>query len=49
MKIDGTGDTKLCDDTPWDINIIGDWIYYFMDKGDDMIRIRTDGTHREIF
>jgi len=47
VKTDGTGKTKISDDSPIFINVVSDWIYYSNDNDDGKIyKIRTDGTER---
>lgn len=48
MKTDGTGRVKISDDEPMFINISGDWLYYGTDSQEDIIKIKTDGTGRQI-
>ncbi|OLN31749.1 Basic protein [Desulfosporosinus metallidurans] len=45
IRTDGTGKTKLNSDQSYDINVVGDWIYY-SNVSDNMYlyKIRTDGT-----
>lgn len=47
-KLDGTEKTLLCEDSPCDINVLGEWVYY-SNGGDrfSLYRIRTDGTDRQ--
>lgn len=47
IKNDGTGRAKLSDDVPITINVVGDWIYYVNDT-EALLRLKTDGTRREI-
>ncbi|MFT9116331.1 MAG: DUF5050 domain-containing protein [Sporolactobacillus sp.] len=49
VKTDGTGKTKLADDTALDINVVGDWIYYTDMKDTNttyLYKMRTDGSDR---
>ncbi|WP_051542200.1 DUF5050 domain-containing protein [Clostridium lundense] len=47
MKLDGTGRTKISDDTDcYNINILGDWIYYVA-KG-HIYKVKTDGTGKAL-
>jgi hypothetical protein len=47
MRTDGSDKRELSDDDPWDLNIVGDWIYYRHTRDDHKIyAIRTDGTER---
>ncbi|MCY6371165.1 DUF5050 domain-containing protein [Clostridium ganghwense] len=47
-KIDGSSKIKLTDDTPFYINVVGDYIYYNNTSDNNNIyRIKTDGTGRE--
>lgn len=48
MKTDGTGKTKISDDDVMFINVSGDWLYYGTYSGEDTIKIKTDGTGRQI-
>lgn len=47
INLDGTGLTKLCDDTVYDIQVVEDWIY-FSNSNDDskLYKIKTDGTNK---
>lgn len=51
IKIDGTGKTKIHNDTPFDLKIQGDWIYYRQyNYGIDperFYKIRKDGKERK--
>ncbi len=49
IKIDGTGKTKISDDDAMYINIVNEWIYYGTGSGTDTIKVKTDGTERQIF
>lgn len=45
--IDGSGKTKLADDVPCSINVLGGWVYYAnYSDGFAIYRIRTDGASR---
>lgn len=44
IKENGTAKTKICDDEPYNINIVGDWIYYTNTSG--IYKISTGGTGR---
>lgn len=47
VNIDGTGLTKLCDDTAYDIHVVGEWVYYSnASDGDKLYKIKVDGTER---
>lgn len=47
-KIDGSSNTKLCDDYGFYINVVGNYIYYNnADDNNHIYRIKTDGTGRE--
>lgn len=46
-KTDGSGKVKLSDDSPYFINVIGEWIFYVNSSDDHKIyRIKTDGTEK---
>lgn len=47
MKLDGSEQTKVSDDSGWYLNVTDDWIYY-INTSDDwrLYKIRTDGTER---
>jgi len=48
IRLDGTEETFLDDYVHSDnINIIGDWVYYYDFKDEDYCRIRTDGTEKQ--
>jgi len=49
IKTDGTGKIKINDDDAMFINVVGDWIYYGIGTSDDTIKVKTDGTERQIF
>ena len=47
MKADGSNQTTICNDRAYDVNVVGDWIYY--ENGSDknkLYKIRTDGSGR---
>lgn len=47
IKNDGTGETKVCDDTAYYLNSYGDWIYYCNgSENGRLYKIRPDGTER---
>ncbi len=47
-KVDGSDKTKLADDSPYFINVAGEWIFYVNASDEHTIyRIKTDGTSRE--
>lgn len=47
-KLDGSDETKLSDDIPNYINVVGDWIYYSNVKdGFKIHKIKKDGTERK--
>lgn len=47
IKTDGTLKSKICEDIPLNINIVGDWIYYTsLSDNSKIYKIRTDGTCR---
>jgi predicted small secreted protein len=52
MRTDGTGRKKVTSDSVYDMNVVGDWIYYIKDfsredeRGGCIYKIRTDGTGR---
>jgi putative cell wall-binding protein len=48
IKIDGTGKTKINDDDAMYINIAGEWIYYATNLEDDTVKVKIDGTERQI-
>lgn len=48
IKIDGTNKTKINDDDAMFINIVGEWIYYATGSDDDTIKVKIDGTERQI-
>ncbi|KOA18654.1 hypothetical protein CLHOM_29380 [Clostridium homopropionicum DSM 5847] len=49
MKLDGSSKTLLNDDDPYDINIVGDWIYYYDFKDDVFYKMKTDGSNKSKF
>ena len=48
IKIDGTGKVKINDDGAMFISVVDDWIYYGTASGTDTIKVKTDGTQRQI-
>ncbi|MGP6145888.1 DUF5050 domain-containing protein [Jeotgalibaca sp. A122] len=52
MKTDGSEKMKLNDDSPYNMNVVGDWIYYFNfpevaeSEPPSSYKIKTDGTER---
>lgn len=48
IKTDGTGKIKINDDDAMFINVMDDWIYYGISTSDDTIKVKTDGTERQI-
>lgn len=48
MKIDGTGTIKINDDDAAFINISDQWIYYATSSQTDTIKVKIDGTQRQI-
>jgi hypothetical protein len=46
MRTDGTQKTRLNDDYPRYINVIGDWVYYISSGA--IYKVRTDGTDRTL-
>ena len=48
IKTDGTDKTKISDDEPMFINISGDWLYYGTGSQEETIKIKTDGTEKQI-
>lgn len=45
IKTDGTGRMKLSDHSPIRINIIGDWVYYFVDnERGALYKVKKDGS-----
>ncbi|HEY9060269.1 MAG TPA: DUF5050 domain-containing protein [Pseudobacteroides sp.] len=49
VSINGTNNTKICDDRAELINIIDNWVYYSNDsEGSKFYRIKQDGSGREI-
>ena len=48
IKTDGTGKTKINDDDAMFINIVGEWIYYGTGSETDTIKVKIDGTERQI-
>lgn len=48
IKTDGTGKMKISDDDAVFINISGDWIYYGTGSQNDTMKVKTDGTERQI-
>lgn len=48
MKVDGTGNIKINDDDAAFINIVGEWIYYSTGSEFETIKVKIDGTERQI-
>lgn len=48
IKIDGTGKTKINDDDAMFINIVDEWIYYGTGSENQTIKVKIDGTERQI-
>jgi putative cell wall-binding protein len=48
IKIDGTGKTKINDDDAMYINVVGGWIYYATSADTNTIKVKIDGTERQI-
>ena len=48
MKTDGTGKTKINDDDAMVINVLGDWLYYGTGSQGYTIKVKIDGTGRQI-
>ncbi|MFO7636069.1 MAG: DUF5050 domain-containing protein, partial [Clostridia bacterium] len=47
-KVDGSARMKLTDDSPWFINVVGEWVFYVNGSDEHTVyRIKTDGTSRE--
>ncbi|MTI48436.1 MAG: DUF5050 domain-containing protein [Firmicutes bacterium] len=46
INSDGTDKAKLCDDSPSDINVVGNWVYYI--SGGNIYKIRLDGTNKTL-
>ena len=45
IRTDYSGHEKINDDNSWDINVVGDWIYYQNpDDGEKIYKIRIDGS-----
>ena len=44
INVDGSGQGKLCDDSPRGINVIGDMVYFCNDADRVLYSIRTDET-----
>ncbi|MGV8980870.1 DUF5050 domain-containing protein [Clostridium sp.] len=49
IKIDGTDKTKISDDEAMFMSVVDEWIYYGTVSETDTIKIKTDGTQRQIF
>lgn len=49
MKLDGTSKTLLNNDDPYDINIVGDWIYYYNFKDEAFYKMKTDVSNKSKF
>ncbi|HBM74479.1 MAG TPA: hypothetical protein DD429_02850 [Clostridiaceae bacterium] len=48
MKTDGTGRVKINDDEAMLINTSGDWLYYAIGSQKNIVKIKTDGTGKQI-
>lgn len=49
VNLDGSGLTKLTDDSAYDMQVCGDWIYYSNGKEENKLyKIKTDGTERTL-
>ena len=48
IKTVGTGKTKINDDDAKFINVVGEWIYYGTGSETDTIKVKIDGTERQI-
>jgi hypothetical protein len=44
IRTDGSGEVKLNSDVSFNINVVGDWIYYVNVQPGNIFKIRTDGT-----
>lgn len=45
---DGSGAVKLTDDPPESINVLDGWVYYLLSDSRHIVRVRTDGTDRQV-
>jgi len=45
---DGSDAVKLTDDAPESINVLEGWVYYLLSDSGHIVRIRTDGTDRQV-
>lgn len=48
IRTDGSSITKICDDYPWFINVVDNWIYYLNMNEYKSYRIHTDGSKRQL-
>lgn len=48
VKIDGTDFSTVCSDAGQYINVSGDWLYYAASIDGNTIKVKTDGTQRQI-
>lgn len=48
IKTDGTNKTKISDETALFIQVAGDWVYYANNSSEQIIKVKTDGSERQI-
>ena len=48
IREDGTQMQKLNDEKSYDIDVIGEWVYYHNSEDGKAYQIRTDGTERQL-
>jgi len=49
IRTNGEDYQELNNESSYFINVVGDWIYYYIGNYDSLIRIRIDGTDRQLF